>query len=485
MLRTKIVCTIGPASREPEMLRALIRAGMDVARLNFSHGDHALHEENIQRIRAAAEEVGKPVAILVDLRGPKLRVGVMAGDGVPIYEGERVALTTRPLIGQRVEGSGPQAVLPVSYADLPRDVGPGERILIDDGLVELVAEEVNEEQVLCRVATGGVVQSNKGLNVPGVALSIPAVTEKDWEDLGFAIEQRVDWVALSFVRSPHEVQRLKEALAVRCAPQEMIRVIAKIEKPQALDHIEEIVQVADGIMVARGDLGIEIPPERVPMAQKHLIRLANAAGKPVITATQMLDSMIRNPRPTRAEASDVANAILDGTDALMLSGETAVGRYPLEAVRTMARIAEEVERHMLTGRWSEPSYALYGTGDVTDAVSHATCDTAYDLRAAAIIASTASGQTARSIAKYRPHTPIVAVTPNPTVQRQLMLSWGVVPLLGPPAASADEVKRNAMTATYKAGLVKSGQYVVITAGVTPYMPGTTNLMAVERVEVGE
>ncbi len=485
MLRTKIVCTIGPASREPEMLRTLIRAGMDVARLNFSHGDHALHEENIQRIRAAAEEIGKPIAILVDLRGPKLRVGSMTGDGVPIYEGERVVLTTRSVTGRRMKGGDLQAVLPVSYADLPRDVGPGERVLIDDGLMELVVEEVSEEQVLCRVVTGGVVQSNKGLNVPGAGLSIPAVTEKDWEDLGFAIEQRVDWVALSFVRSPHEVQRLKEALAVRCAPQELIRVIAKVEKPQALDHIEAIVQAADGIMVARGDLGIEIPPERVPMVQKRLIRLANAAGKPVITATQMLDSMIRNPRPTRAEASDVANAILDGTDALMLSGETAVGRYPLEAVRTMVRIAEEVERHMLTGRWSEPPYALYGTGDVTDAVSHATCDTAHDLRAAAIIASTASGQTARSIAKYRPHMPIVAVTPNPTVQRQLTLSWGVIPLLGPPAANADEVKRNAVIAAHKAGLVKSGQYVVITAGVTPYMPGTTNLMAVERVEVGE
>lgn len=482
MIRTKIVCTIGPASREPEVLRALIHAGMDVARLNFSHGDHATHAENIRRIRTAAQEVGKPVAILADLQGPKLRVGAVSGDGIPIYEGERVTLTTRLVTGQRTEGGTAQAVLSVSYADLPRDVSPGERILIDDGLMELVVEEVGAEDILCRVVTGGVVQGHKGINVPGVGLSIPAITEKDWEDLGFAISEGVDWVALSFVRSPDEVQRLKEALAVRCASPALIRVIAKIEKPQALDRIEEIVRVADGIMVARGDLGIEIPPERVPMVQKRLIRLANAAGKPVITATQMLDSMIRNPRPTRAEASDVANAILDGTDALMLSGETATGRYPLEAVRTMVRITEEVEQALLAGPWSEPSYVQHGTGDVTDAVSHAACDTAHDLQVAAIIASTASGQTARSIAKYRPHIPIVAVTPNPIVQRQLMLSWGVIPLLGQPTASADEMKHHALRAAREAGLVRAGQYVVITAGVTPYMPGTTNLMAVERVE---
>lgn len=483
MIRTKIVCTIGPASRDPQMLKQLIEAGLDVARINFSHGSHSEHAENISRIREAAQEVGKPVAILADLQGPKLRVGDMEEGGVLVRQGELVKLTTRDVSGQRLEGGETcQAEIPVQYDDLPQDVQPGERILIDDGLIELLLEDVEDTEMRCRVVTGGVIQDNKGLNVPGSALSIPAVTEKDWQDIDFALAQGIDWLGLSFVRSAEEVYNLQEVLNKKRTAANRILLMAKIEKPQALDSIEGIVDAADGIMVARGDLGIEIPTEKVPMVQKRLIRLANAAGKPVITATQMLDSMIRNPRPTRAEASDVANAILDGSDAVMLSGETAVGKYPVEAVKTMRRIAEEIEAATLTGPWTTPAHIPDAPDDVTDAVSHATAYTAYDLRVAAIIASTASGRTARNIAKYRPHTRIIAVTINPLVQRQLMMTWGVTPLLAPREYNTDIVLQNAIDAAHDAGLVQYGARVVLTAGVTSNMPGTTNLMTVELVK---
>jgi pyruvate kinase len=485
MIRTKIVCTIGPASRKPETLRELIQAGMDIARLNFSHGDHVYHARNIARIRAAARQTKKPVAVLVDLQGPKLRVGMMEGDGVPIHEGELIHLTTRPVSGHRLEGGPVAAVIPVQYQDLPRDIKADERILLDDGLMELVTLEVSGDTIVCRVVTGGLLQSNKGLNLPGTALSLPSMTDKDQVDLDFAIGQQVDWIALSFVRRAKDILSLKEAIAGRCASDKCIRVIAKIEKPEALDDIEEIIAVSDGIMIARGDLGIEIPPEKVPMVQKRLIQLANAAGKPVITATQMLDSMIRNPRPTRAEASDVANAILDGTDAIMLSGETATGKYPIEAVRTMVRIACEVEAATLAGPWRHPPHIPSSSGNVTDAVAHATCDTAYDLRAAAIITATASGATARAVARYRPHTPIIAVTPNRVVQRQLMLSWGVIPLHAGRAESTDRILRDSIRQATAAGLVRAGDRVVLTAGVANNMPGTTNLMTVELVPVSQ
>ncbi len=484
MIRTKVVVTIGPASSEPGILRQLMKAGMDVARLNFSHGDQEVHGENIAHIRAAAEEVGKPVAILADLQGPKLRVGSMDKGGVAIAEGEQVVLTTEPAIGHRPEEGPPDAVIPVQYADLPKDVSPGERILLDDALMELRVEEVTATEITCRVITGGTVRDHKGLNVPGTGLSIPAITEKDWADLAFALEQGVDWVALSFVRSADEVRQLKDAIAEQSAEDAAPLVMAKIEKPQALDSIDAIIKAADGIMVARGDLGIEVPAEKVPMAQKRLIRLANTAGKPVITATQMLESMIQSPRPTRAEASDVANAILDGTDAIMLSGETAIGQYPLEAVRTMARIAEEIETATLRGPWRTPRHASPLAGDVTDAVSHATCQTAHDLQAAAIIAATASGKTGRSIAKYRPHAPLVVVTPTPIIQRQLMLTWGVIPLLSQRAGNTDEILHHSIQIAHSAGLVREGARVVLTAGITPFMPGTTNLMSVELVQAG-
>jgi pyruvate kinase len=489
-IRTKIVCTIGPASREPEMLRKLIEAGMDVARVNFSHGDRATHRENIERIRAAAKEADKPIAIMIDLQGPKLRVADMADKGVPIFQGEQITLTTRKVTGHRTAApgdeaekhDGPVAVIPVQYHKLPEDVQPGERILIDDGLLEVRVRAVEGQDVQCDVVTGGVVQDNKGLNLPGTQLTIPPITEKDWVDLDFAIEMEVDWVALSFVRTPVEVQELKQHLMEHCEQTTCPLVVAKIEKPQALDHIEEIIRAADGIMVARGDLGIEVPAETVPMAQKRLIRLANEAGKPVITATQMLDSMIRNPRPTRAEASDVANAILDGTCATMLSGETAVGKYPVEAVRTMVRIAQETESVTRETPWEAPQHLWHSADDVTDALAHATAATADDLQAAAIIAATVSGRTARTIAKYRPRTRLIAVTPNVTVQRQLMLSWGIIPLLGPRSDNTDRILQYSISVAHDKGLVDYDDRVVLTAGVTPNMPGTTNLMTVELVQ---
>ena len=472
MLRTKIVCTIGPASRDPEMLRELMLAGMDVARLNFSHGSQSYHGENIERIRAVAAEVGKPVAILTDLQGPKLRVGKMEGEGVLLVSGEKVVLTTRPIVGHAGQ-------VPVQYAKLPRDVEPGDHILIDDGMLELEVLSSGETDIACRVITGGLLQTNKGMNLPRASHAIPAITDKDRRDLRFVLEQQVDWVALSFVRHSGEVRELKGMIRELSADR-LVPVVAKIEKPEAVDDIDRIIEAADAIMVARGDLGIETAPEAVPIVQKMIIAKCNAAGKPVITATQMLDSMIRNPRPTRAEASDVANAIFDGTDAIMLSGETAVGKYPLESVRTMVRIAEEAEQGELEGL-ARPRPPLRPVASIAEAVSHATCGTAYDLRAAAIITPTISGHTARVISKYRPCCPIIAVTPSPTVQRQLVLYGGVRPLLCKRAKSTDETIAGAVRAAQEHGLVKQGDVVVITAGAAGSGPGTTDIMKVQVV----
>lgn len=474
MLRTKIVCTIGPASRAPNMLREMILAGMDVARINLSHGDQAQHAEDIERIRAVSAELGRPVAILADLPGPKLRVGQMADKGVLLKAGEEVVLTTRPIIGHRGE-------VPVQYPELPQEVKAGDRVLIDDGLLELEVKHTTQEDIICRVITGGLLQSNKGMNLPSTACSIPAITDKDREGLRFALEHQVDWVALSFVRQADEVLQLKEMIREQSAFGHPVPVIAKIEKPEAVEKIDAIIAAADGIMVARGDLGIETAPEMVPMVQKMIISRCNAAGKPVITATQMLDSMIRNPRPTRAEASDVANAILDGTDAIMLSGETAVGKYPLLALQTMVRIAQEVERSQW-GSTARPPRECGPVSVIAEAVSHASCETAGDLNAAAIITPTISGYTARVIARYRPSCPIVAVTPSPIVQRQLVLYWGVYPLLSKRTDNTDEMITRAVQAAQDHGFAHEGDVVVITAGAAGSAPGTTNLMKVHVIE---
>jgi pyruvate kinase len=496
MLRTKIVCTIGPASRDPAILAALIRAGMDVARLNMSHGDLEFHGENIRRIRRLAEELGKPVAILADLQGPKLRVGVMPSEGVSLHPGEALVLTTEPILG------GPGRV-PVQYEHLPEAVKVGDRILIDDGLIELAVIAVEGREIRTQVVIEGTLMSNKGLNLPHASLAIPAITEKDREDLRFALESQVDAVALSFVRSAAEVLELKSQIrdllpahkaglpatlgrTMPRSPAPLVEVIAKIEKPEAVDNIDAIIEAADGIMVARGDLGIEMSTEAVPMVQKAIIRKCNQAGKPVITATQMLDSMIRNPRPTRAEASDVANAILDGSDAIMLSGETAAGKYPVLAVETMARIACETEEGACDFGDAESHLRVSVPHrfpvSFSEAVAHASVAVAADLNAKAILAPTVSGQTARTIARFRPGCLIVAVTPNPIIQRQLVLVWGVYPILAPRAKDTDQVLREAVEAAQRHGYVREGDVIVITGGSMGYDAGTTNLMKVHLVE---
>ena len=480
--RTKIVCTIGPASRSPERLRELMLAGLDVARLNFSHGDHGEHKENIERIRAAARQVGRPITILADLQGPKLRVGRLVEAGVQLEPGGEATLTTEPVVGKTADA------LPVQYRGLPRAVRSGDLILLDDGLLELRVLSTTRTTVRCRILVGGVLGSNKGMNLPRTPQDIQSITAKDRADLAFALEQGVDWVALSFVRSAQELIELKRLIAKLNGASRRVPVMAKIEKPEALENIDAIIDHADGIMVARGDLGIEIRPEEVPMAQKALIQACNRAGIPVVTATQMLDSMIRNPRPTRAEASDVANAILDGTDAIMLSGETSIGAFPLEAVRTMARIAQEVERNCPRDSAcgaqmaQAPLAADQAPLTIADAVSHAARSAADNLRAAAIITPTSSGYTARLMSHQRPWMPIIAVTPDAHVQSELGLYWGVIPLAAPRTENTDEMLAQAVRVAQARGLVQAGDTLVLTGGAAGSAPGTTNLMRVLVVE---
>lgn len=484
-LRTKIVCTIGPATDDASLLRQMILAGMNVARLNFSHGDQEYHGENIARIRQSSAALDRPVAILIDLQGPKLRVGDLGADGLQLEAGETLVLTNRPITGHPADeddDDGRPATAPLQYASLPDEVHPGDRILMDDGLLEARVQETNSTDILCRMVVGGLLKSNKGLNLPNAALSIPAITEKDWNDLEFALSAGADWVALSFVRSAEQVLLLKQRIAELCQFGRPAPVVAKIEKPEAVEQIDAIIAAADAIMIARGDLGIETAPEKVPMVQKMIIGKCNTAGIPVITATQMLDSMMRNPRPTRAEASDVANAILDGTDAVMLSGETAIGRYPLETIQTMVNIVHEVEKSQ-SDHWEPPAYIQRPVATVTEALSHATCETAHDLGAAAIISATASGHTALAVARYRPICPIIAVTPSPLVQRRLLLSRSVCPLLGKRTENTDEMLDGAIQAAIHSGLINRGDTVVITAGISPNMPGSTDLMKVETIPV--
>jgi len=474
MRRTKILCTIGPASRETETLRALVRSGMDVARLNFSHGDAETHHENVKRIRSAAEAEGCPVAIQVDLQGPKFRMGKIVDEGVTVTDGDTVTLTTEDLTGRMPEA------LPVQNENFPDLVEKGARILIDDGLIELMVSSIQGREVRCRVLSGGNVKNNKGINLPGVSADLPSLTEKDFQDLAHALEWDVDWIALSFVRTAGDVEKLKSS--IRDLTDRPVPVMAKIEKPEALENIDEIIEAADAIMVARGDLGIEIPTEQVPMAQKRIIARCNEVGLPVVTATQMLDSMIRNPRPTRAEASDVANAILDGTDAVMLSGETTIGRHPLEALQTMERIICEVEgeRAEIPVRPFRPLKESVNLS-IARAVARAARDAAQDLDLAAIIAVTASGYTARIVSRYRPGAPIIAITPDDRVQRRLMLYWGVRALLAPRTDNTDEMIANALVTVQERGLVKKDDLVAITAGTAGSEPGTTNLLRIHAV----
>mgnify|MGYP001146456061 CR=1 FL=1 len=470
MLRTKIVCTLGPASDDEDTIRAFLEAGMAVARINFSHGAHEDHARRIEIVRRVAGEMGRIVAIMADLQGPKLRVGLLPESGMQLVEGETVSLVNEP-------SATDPATIPVPHPEVLRDMHQGDRILLDDGLLELLVVDRGDNRARAQVVAGGVLTSRKGLSLPHTSLKMPSVTGKDQADAAFALEQQVDYFALSFVRCKDDVEHLRAWLRERGAG---TPIIAKIEKQEALDCIEEILSASDGLMVARGDLGVEAPAEEVPMAQKRIIRACNEAGKPVITATQMLDSMIRNPRPTRAEASDVANAILDGSDAIMLSGETAVGRYAVAAVQTMARIAAVTERSMPYTQWLRRALQA-ASRSVTDAISQVTCEIAAELKARAIITSTASGLTAQQVASHRPATPIIAPTPSPSTCRQLALVWGVEPLLVDRFANTDAMIVTVIEAARSRGLIQDGDLVVITAGMPLGGAGLTNMLKVHRV----
>ncbi|WP_027363260.1 pyruvate kinase [Desulfotruncus alcoholivorax] len=470
MRRTKIVCTIGPASESVEMLEKMMLAGMNVARLNFSHGTHEEHAKRIKAIREAAGNVGKNIAIMLDTKGPEIRLGMLEKEPVELKAGADVCLTTEDV-------KGTEQLLPVSYKGLPGDVKAGDRILISDGLIALRVKAVDGPNIFCKIENGGEITSQKGVNVPGVKVSLPSLTENDKKDIIFGIENNLDFVAASFIRKASDVLAIRRIIEDNNGHMD---IISKIESREAVVNLAEIIKVSDGIMVARGDLGVEIPPEEVPLIQKTIIEKCNQTGKPVITATQMLESMIQNPRPTRAEASDVANAILDGTDAIMLSGETAAGKYPIEAVETMARIAAQAESAIkFEELLKNKRRALSKT--VTDAISHATVTTAMDLGAAAIISSTEAGYTARMVSKYRPRAPVIAATPHAKVLRKLALVWGVQPLLVGRTEDTDSMINAAVEVSLAAGLIKAGDLTVITAGVPVGVHGTTNLIKVHTV----
>ncbi|MCR2821902.1 pyruvate kinase [Lederbergia panacisoli] len=473
MKKTKIVCTIGPASENPETLLQLINAGMNVARLNFSHGDHQEHLNRIINIREVAKKTGKNIGILLDTKGPEIRTHDMKNGAIELIEGSTTIVSM-----EEVEGT--EEKFSISYPGLVNDVHKGSKILLDDGLIALEVVEIKREtsELVTKVLNSGTLKNKKGVNVPGVSVNLPGMTEKDAKDILFGIEQGVDFIAASFVRRATDVLEIRQLLEENGGS--YINIIPKIENQEGVDNIDEILAVSDGLMVARGDLGVEIPTEAVPLVQKQLIRKCNEVGKPVITATQMLDSMQRNPRPTRAEASDVANAILDGSDAVMLSGETAAGSYPVEAVQTMHNIAVSTEKALdhqeivnYLRKNSEPN--------MTDAICQSVAHTAINLEVNAIVAPTESGHTARMISKYRPKAPIIAVTYNEAIVRRLSLKWGVYPQMGQKVSSTDEMLERAVSESLNTGLVQHGDLIIITGGVPVGEKGTTNLMKVHVV----
>jgi pyruvate kinase len=468
--RTKIVATLGPATSSEERIGDLIRVGVDVTRFNFSHGDHQMHLKNAQIVRTAAKELGRNVAVMQDLQGPKIRTGDVE-DGTELVEGNRVVISPGDFVGDASR-------LSTTYDRLAEDVEPGHRLLIDDGLIGLRVESVEDGDIVCEVLEGGPVSSHKGLNFPDSSLSIKGLTPKDLEDLRFGIEElHPDWVATSFVRTEDEVLELKERIKEfgGDAP-----VISKIEKHEAIDNIEEIIGASDGIMVARGDLAVELSAERVPIEQKRMIARCRRLGKPVIVATQMLDSMIRNPRPTRAEVSDVANAIFDRADAVMTSGETAVGRYPLQSIREMDRICRAAEAAINYGR-DIPASASWGRGDHYDALTHAACELAEDLDADAILTSTQSGLSCIRLARFRPPNRVLAVSPVEETVRRLALVWGVTAIPGEQAGTLDERFKEAVEAAEEAGHLKKGDQIIMTGGVVGSLPGTANVLEIYTV----
>lgn len=471
MRRTKIVCTIGPTSQDEEILRELMKAGMNVARFNFSHGTHDDHAMKLERIRRISRELDLPIAVLLDTRGPEIRLRDFEGGKVMLEKGQKFVLTTEEMMGTAERAA-------ITYKNLVKDVKPGDSILIDDGLIGLKVDELTGTDIICTVLNGGPVSNHKGINVPGVTLSMPYIDEKDREDIIFGCERGFDFIAASFVRCKEDILEIREILKEHNS---RMQIIAKIENLQGIENMEEILEVSDGIMVARGDMGVEVPFEDVPILQKKMIKMAVHAGKHVITATQMLDSMIKNPRPTRAEATDVANAIYDGTTAIMLSGETANGSYPIEAVRTMARIARRAEHDIdYTGRMRKETTVLFQQ-DTTSSICHATCSIAAELNVAAIITVTMSGFTSSMIARYKPDCMIIGCTTSRMVWRQMNLQWGVRPLLIAEENTAEELFREAIYAAKKAGYVKKGDRVVITAGMPLGVSGNTNMLRVEEV----
>jgi len=473
--RNKIVATVGPACNSRQMLLALMEAGADVFRLNFSHGQHAELAETVSLIRELSRNRRRAVAILGDLQGPKIRTGIMREDSMTLTAGQSVMITTAEVLGEN-------GIIPTTYQALPQDVHSGDRILLDDGLLELRVEKIDGDNVHCLVVVGGELKNRKGMNLPGVAVSAPALTEKDLLDLDFCIDQELDYIALSFVRSAADVVQLKDLLYQR---QAAIKVIAKIEKPQAVEAFTDILQVSDGVMVARGDLGVEIKPEKVPLIQKHIIRQCNLAGKPVITATQMLESMVHSPRPTRAETSDVANAILDGTDAVMLSAETASGKYPGEAVAMMVKVAEDIEGDPQLKERIFPYLSIQnGYQSLPEAIGQAACRVAESVNAAAILAFTQTGSTAALVAKYRPAVPVYAVTPSQAVRRRMALYAGVRSIRVDIEGDTEAQIRSVEAAVLEAGVLEKGDVVVITMGSPVSDPGTTNLLKIHRLGVG-
>ncbi|MDD6307442.1 MAG: pyruvate kinase [Clostridiales bacterium] len=479
--KTKIVCTLGPATDNENVMRRLIEEGMNVARFNFSHGSHEEQMGRLLMLRKLREEMNRPVAALLDTKGPEIRLMEFADGKVELKDGQMFTLTTEEIKGDATRVS-------ITYKDLPKDVKVGSRILIDDGLIEMEVAEIkptagaktkNGEtpmDIVCRVINGGAVSNKKGVNVPNVELSMPYVSEKDYSDIVFAVENDYDFIAASFVRTADDVLAIRKILEEKGG--EDINIISKIENMQGVENIDDIIRVSDGIMVARGDMGVEIPLQDVPVIQKMIIKKVCEAGKKVITATQMLDSMMKHPRPTRAEATDVANAIYDGTSAIMLSGETAAGMYPIEALKTMVRIAVRTEQDINYVQRFKQRKTMCNP-DVTNAISHATCTMAGDLNAAAIITVSKSGRTARMVSKYRPDCPIIGTCLTDKVYRQLALSWGVIPLLIEEKTQAEELFDYAVDAAESAGLIERGDVVVLTAGVPLGVSGTTNLIKVQ------
>lgn len=472
MQKTKMIFTIGPASEKEEVLREFIKIGMSAARLNFSHGTHETHGEKIKLIKRLREELNSPTAILLDIKGPKIRTHNFQNDGVDLKEGDEFTF----ICGEEILGDATKCS--ISYDTLYEDVREGGSILVDDGLLEFKIKKVDGKRIICEVIVGGTIKNHKGVNVPNVNIKLPAITDKDKEDLIFGCEMGIDFVAASFIRKASDVLEIREVLNNHGGKN--IKIISKIENQEGVNNIDSIIEVTDGVMVARGDMGVEIPIERVPLIQKSIINKCNKAGKIVITATQMLDSMIRNSRPTRAEACDICNAIFDGTDAIMLSGESASGSYPIEAAKTMSRIAKETEAHLdyenMISKLQEPSLSAF-----SDAISYSAAKTAIKLPTKAIIAATQSGATGRLLSKYKPSCPIIAITPHEEVRRSLSLNFGVIPEKCDIFNTTDEIISEAKKVVRELGVAKEGETIIIAAGMPTSQIGGTNMFKIEKV----